>query len=134
MKRIIIKYKPFVSYLFFGALTTIINISCYAFFFKVLLLSNVVSNILAWIISVLFAFITNKLWVFGSKSLSKKKILAEISAFFLCRISTGVFDLAVMYISVDVFRYDAIIMKVSANIAVIILNYAASKFIIFKKK
>lgn len=128
------KYKSLILYGIFGVLSTIINIGSYAICYKYLSIPNVPSNIIAWILAVLFAFITNKLYVFGSKSMEKHTFFSELLKFTGARIATGVIDLAIMFIGVDVMHGPAIIFKVVANIIVIILNYFFSKFLVFKKK
>lgn len=97
-------------------------------------MGNVVANIFAWLFAVIIAYITNKLWVFESKSLDIKKLLYELISFFGCRIITGMADLLIMYITVDHMHLNAIVMKIIANIIVIVSNYIASKYLIFKKK
>lgn len=128
------KYKYFIAYVFFGILTTIINLLCYRFFYIVFKLPNVPSTILAWLFAVLFAFITNKLWVFESKSLDLKVTLAELFKFLLCRITTGVLDVFIMWLMVDKLNQNAMIWKLLSNVIVIILNYVASKLFVFMKK
>ena len=88
---------------------------------------------MAWIVAVSFAFVTNKLFVFDSKSFDKKVLLHEISSFFGCRVATGVLDIAIMYIAIDILNLNALFWKFVSNILVIIANYIASKLIIFKK-
>ena len=83
-------------------------------------------------LSIAFAFITNKLWVFESRKI--KSIIHELPAFLLCRILTGVLDVLIMYVSVDVLSLNGIIMKIVSNIIVIVLNYIASKWVIFSLK
>lgn len=124
------KYKMPILYLFFGGLTTFINIFVYFICYDISNLSNVSSNIIAWIIAVIFAFITNKIYVFESKS---KSILYELSTFLACRLGTGVLDLGIMYLTVDIFKWNAFLMKIISNIIVIVLNFVFSKLIIFKK-
>ncbi len=123
-------YKMPILYIFFGGLTTLINIVAYSLCYYLCHIGNVPSNIIAWILGVIFAFITNKIYVFESKS---KSILYEISTFFTCRAGTGLLDLGIMYLSVDVFALNELLMKILSNIIVIILNYVFSKVIIFKK-
>lgn len=125
------KYKEVILYLFFGGLTTIINIAVYNFLYYFAHIGNVPSNIAAWIISVLFAYVTNRLWVFESKN---KSMLKEAASFFGCRIATGVLDLAVMFFTVDILMLPAGIMKLVSNVIVIVLNYVASKLWIFSKQ
>ena len=134
IKDLLRKYKFIILYGIFGVLTTLINIVSYSLFYSVFGVSNVISNIIAWVISVLFAFITNKLWVFESKSFEFKLFVAELGNFTLCRLATGVLDLGIMFVGVDLLKGPAIILKVVSNIIVIILNYVMSKVFVFKKK
>ena len=134
VKRLCRKYKSFISYVFFGVLTTVINIVTYAVCYNGIGISNVVSNIIAWILACSFAFVTNKLWVFDSKSMEAKTVIYEVITFFGCRLATGVLDLAIMYVSVDLLAWNSTLMKCISNVIVIIANYVASKLIIFKKK
>ena len=133
IKELLKKYKFIILYGIFGALTTIINIAVYGVFYNVLGVSNVISNIIAWILSVLFAFITNKLWVFESKSFDFKIFMKELGSFTACRLATGVLDLGIMFVGVDLLKGPAMILKVASNIIVIILNYVMSKLFVFKK-
>lgn len=126
------KYKSVVMYLFFGVCTTIINIFIYNLFYFNLYFTNVGSTIIAWIGAVLFAFITNKLFVFESKSFSTNIVLYELIPFLGCRLATGVLDLGIMFITVDCLQQNALIWKIISNFFVIIINYIASKFVIFK--
>lgn len=133
MKELIKKYKSLIMYAIFGVLTTLINLVCYEMLYNHLNVSNVVSNIIAWIVAVAFAYITNKIWVFESKSLKMNVILPEIWKFISCRLATGVLDLIIMYIGVDILNGPSTILKIVSNIIVIVLNYIASKLVIFKK-
>ena len=92
-----------------------------------------ISNIIAWILSVLFAYITNKLFVFESKNKSKTENLKEMVSFFGFRVLSLVFDMGCMFLLVDILRIGELISKVLSNILVIILNYIFSKLFIFKK-
>lgn len=121
-------------YLIFGALATIVNIAVYSFAFYVTHIDNAISNIIAWVIAAIFAYLTNKFMVFASKVDTKKALLREITSFFSCRLFTLAIDEIIMIISVDKLGLSAFIMKVFANIIVIILNFVLSKLIIFKKK
>lgn len=134
IKELIIKYKFIILYGIFGVLTTVINIGVYGVLYSGLGVSNVISNVIAWVISVLFAFITNKLWVFESKSFNFKLFVKELGSFTVCRVATGVLDLGIMFVGVDLLKGPAIILKITSNIIVIILNYVMSKIFVFKKK
>lgn len=133
MTYFIKKYQDIFFYLFFGACTTIANIISYAFCTRILNWDTVLSTVIAWLIAVIFAYITNRQWVFHSTAKDYKDISKEFLSFFSCRIATGVLDILIMYIFVTILHFPDIILKAISNILVIILNYAASKLIIFKK-
>ena len=128
------KYKSFISYAFFGVCTTLVNLLSYRLFYFVLSVPNVSSTVLAWFFAVLFAFVTNKLWVFDSKSWAIAIVISELIKFFICRIATGVLDVGVMWFAVDKMQWNAMAWKLISNVIVIVLNYVASKLVIFVKK
>ena len=130
IKNIYKTYKMPLLYIFFGGLTTLVNIIVYFLCYDIAKLTNVLSTIIAWLLSVIFAFITNKIYVFESHS---KSVLYELSTFFACRLGTGILDLGIMFFTVDILHWNALLMKILSNILVIILNYVLSKVIIFKK-
>ena len=131
-KNLFGKYKSILAYLFFGVCTTIVNIVTYYLFSEAIRLSTALSTSLAWLLAVLFAFVTNKLWVFNSCTWDRQVILRELVSFMICRIATGILDLGIMVFTVDFLHWNGMLMKVLSNILVIILNYAASKLLIFK--
>ena len=134
MKALLEKYRGLILYAVFGALTTAINIAAYALCYRVLKLPNVPSNVVAWVLAVLFAFVTNKLYVFESKSLERGTVLRELVSFVGARLATGLLDLAVMFVGVDLLHGPDLVFKVGSNVIVIILNYVLSKLIVFRKK
>lgn len=134
MAELIKKYKSIISYLFFGVCTTVINIATYYLCYNVSGIPNVPSTVIAWVVAVIFAYITNKLFVFDSKSFKADVLIREVASFFGCRLLTGVLDVMIMYVAVDVMDMDSTLWKLVSNILVIILNYVASKLVIFKKK
>lgn len=134
IKKLAIKYKSLISYGIFGVLTTVINIVVYALCYEQLGISNVVSNVIAWIASVIFAYVTNKIWVFESRSTEPRILVKEIISFFGCRLATGVMDLAIMYVTVDRLAFHSTLMKCISNVIVIVANYVASKLVIFNHK
>ncbi|MCI8661472.1 MAG: GtrA family protein [Lachnospiraceae bacterium] len=133
IKALLIRYKSFIMYAVFGVFTTLVNMLSYYLCFNTIGISNVPSTIIAWILAVVFAFITNKLWVFESKSFDSKILKREIPAFFGARIVTGILDVVIMYIAVDVMFWNSTVWKMISNIFIIIINYIASKLIIFQK-
>lgn len=134
MKNFILRNKTIINYAFFGILTTLINILAYILFYDYLKFSNTVSNIIAWIFAVAFAFVTNKLYVFGSKDKSRATLIRELISFVCARLATGLLDLLIMFVAVSLLQKEAIVFKVISNVIVIISNYIFSKMLVFKKR
>ena len=126
------KYKDIIYYGFFGVLTTLVNIIFYWLMAHPLGMRTVPSSVIAWIAAVTFAYITNRKWVFHSEANTKPDIVKEIAYFFFCRFATGVIDWIFMYVTVDILNWNDVLMKFIANVIVIVLNYIASKMLIFK--
>lgn len=129
-----LKYKEVILYLVFGGLTTLTNIGAYALFARVFHMNLMAANGLALALSILFAYVTNKLFVFESKTDSWGAVLQEFASFMACRLATAVLDMFLMYITVSVAGLYDLLMKAIVNIIVIVLNFVFSKLIIFKKK
>ena len=128
------KHKEKFWYLVFGGLTTLINIVSFYLLHEILHVDKVVANTAAWILSVLFAFITNKLFVFESKSWECRRILWEFFSFIGARVASGVFDTVfLLFFTEWVFHFPSMPVKIISNIIVIILNYVFSKWIVFRK-
>ena len=129
-----------MRYLIFGALTTIVNIVAYILFAK-LILSGLhsedlivnLSEIIAFIVALIFAYITNKIYVFNSKTNGIKELAREIISFTGCRIFTEIISLLMMNMAVW-FSINDVLMKIVANIVVIILNFVFSKVLVFKNR
>lgn len=122
-----------VSYLVFGVLTTLVNILAFAAFSGPLRISELIANVIAWILSVLFAYVTNRLFVFESKASGAGPLLREAGLFFAARLLSLGVDEAGMALCLYVLHWDKMISKVLMNIIVVILNYFASKLFIFRK-
>lgn len=127
------EYREQILYLIFGGFTTLVNIITYALLTRVFLLDNITSNIYAWIISVFFAYLTNKLFVFRSNALDMKTIVKELISFISCRLLSGIMDISIMYVFVNLLHFNDIVIKIISNTIVVIVNYLFSKLIIFKK-
>ena len=133
MKQLFEKYRDVIPYLFFGVVTTIINIVTYWFAAHVLHMETVPATVFAWILTVLAAYLTNRKWVFHSDARGSREILAEVVKFFAARLATGIFDWVFMYVTVDRLHWHDVAMKCIANVVVVVLNYIFSKWVIFKK-
>jgi len=133
MRSLVEKYKDIIPYLFFGVCTTLVNVVVYWLMAHLFGTGVMVSTIVAWIAAVLFAYVTNRKWVFHSEANTRETIVKEIISFFGCRLATGFVDWGCMYLFVTVLHFNDVIIKFLANVLVIILNYVASKLIIFKR-
>ena len=134
IKELYNKYREAIAYLFFGFLGVAVNLIVYYICAHIFYIEVVLSTVIAWICSVSFAFVTNKIWVFESKDWTKSAVFKEITSFFMYRILTGILDVIIMYICVDKLFFNDMLIKIISSIIVIILNYVASKLIVFKKK
>lgn len=129
----LLQYKELIVYIFCGLLTTIVNYAIYFACTKVFFIHYLVSNVIAWIISVIFAYLVNKIYVFASLDWSRKKLIKEIWQFMAARIFSGAAETLMLLILVDMMGYPDSIIKIIAQIVVIVMNYLFSKWIIFKK-
>ncbi|CDD57391.1 GtrA family protein [[Bacteroides] pectinophilus] len=132
--------KETISYLIFGVLTTIINIVVFWFAERELAFimsedaASLVGNVIAWVISVAFAFVTNKLFVFESKSMAFKVVMAELTGFVIARLLSLAFDEGFMFVAIVLLGMNSLLAKIISNVFVVIINYVLSKFFIFKNK
>lgn len=133
-KELVKKYRDVIPYLFFGVCTTAVNVIIYWIVAHPLNAGVMLSTLAAWFGAVLFAYVTNRKWVFRSTANTLKEILNEMVSFFICRLATGFVDWACMLIFVKQLHMDDMFIKFFANILVIVLNYIASKLVIFRKE
>ena len=136
IKELYLKYKEIINYLIFGVLTTVVSlVTYYICVYTILDPDNAVqlqiANVISWIISVAFAYITNRKFVFESKEKNKIK---EASKFVTSRIATLLMDMVIMYVGVTVLRFNDKIMKLISQVVVIVMNYILSKILVFKKE
>lgn len=135
IRGLYLEYKEVVNYLFFGVGATVVNFISYFLFAKVIGIEEVTSSGLSWFCAVLFAYITNKLFVFESKTETKKELIKECISFFLARIVSGILcDVGTFALMVKVFNINDILAKIVTQVMVIIVNYIFSKRIVFKNK
>ena len=128
------KHKESILYLIFGGLTFFVNMLTYIFLTRVAKADVLVSNCIAWIVAVLFAYVTNKFFVFESKETNFKYILKEFRAFVGCRLFSGIIELGIIFVMASLMGINDLFVKIVTNIVVIILNFIFSKLIIFKKE
>ena len=128
------KHEEVVSYLFFGGLTTVVNYLVYLPCYNLLGFSGTVSNVIAWIAAIAFAYLTNKPFVFKSHDWSAKTVLPELTKFVGCRVGSGLVETAVIFLTVDWLGLNGNLIKVATSVLVVVLNYVASKLVVFRKK
>lgn len=133
LKQLLLQYRELIIYAVCGVLTTLVNYAIYFVCTKLFSIHYIVSNIIAWIFSVIFAYLVNKIYVFVSLDWSRRKLLKEIWQFVAARIFSGVAETLLLIIFVDMMHYRDSIIKIIAGILVIVMNYLFSKWIIFKK-
>ena len=134
MKALYQKYYDVIMYLIFGVLTTAVNYVVYLPCYNLLTLNASVSNVIAWVVSVTFAFLTNKPLVFRSKDWSWNVMIPELVKFVGCRIGSGVLETAILFVTVDMLKWDGVIWKLITSVLVVIINYIGSKVLVFRKK
>lgn len=133
IKTLYKKYQELILYVFFGGLTTVVNIVVFEFFSEIIQIHYLVANMIAWIIAVLFAYFTNRRFVFKSEAGGFKNILREMFMFVSARIMSGAGDMLIMFVCVDVLHLGKFVGKIASQVFVVIFNYIFSKLVIFKK-
>ena len=133
IKALCAKYGDILSYLVFGVLTTAVNYLIYLPCYNALGLSAAVSNVIAWVGAVAFAYVTNKPFVFKSHDWSARTVLPELARFVGCRVGSGLLETAIIFLTVDWLGFSGNAMKLFTSVLVVILNYIGSKLLVFKK-
>ncbi len=128
------KYRHLAIYVFFGTLTTAVNYAVYLPLYNWLKLSATVSDIAAWAVSVLFAYVTNKRYVFCSPDWSGKVVMKELAGFVGCRLVSGVAEVLILLLTVDVLAWDGNWMKLLTSMLVVFVNYFGAKLWVFRDR
>lgn len=131
IKQFLRKYREFISYAFWGVATTVVNYAVYFVFTDILHTQYLISNGVAWLISVLFAFVVNKIFVFRSQERSGKGVLAEAIKFASSRIASAVLETLALLLFVQWLKFDDTAVKIIAGIGVVLANYVFGKFFVF---
>lgn len=134
MKALIVQYWEVLSYLIFGVLTTVVNYLVYLPVYNFVGLSAALSNAIAWVVAVAFAYLTNKPFVFKSHDWSAKTVIPELTKFVGCRVASGAAETLILLVTVDILCWNGNIWKLVTSVLVVILNYIASKLVVFRKK
>ena len=134
MKDLIKKFvnRETITYVICGALTTLVNMVTYAVCCK--MMDILVANTIAWILSVLFAYVVNKIFVFQSKTKKASEITKEIVGFFGGRVGTLLIESLILFVFITTLGFNEMIIKIAAQFVVLVLNFVISKLFVFKKK
>ena len=134
MLKILFKYKQFLLYALFGVLTFVVSVVSYGFFCTLLTFNELISNLLSWILAVSFAFFTNRIWVFQSPTNTSREFFQQLLKFFSSRLATLGVEEIILLLFVTIMHLPNMLVKIAAQIIVIILNYILSKKVIFTSK
>ena len=134
MLKILFKYKQFLLYALFGGLTFVVSVVSYGFFCTLLTFNELISNLLSWILAVSFAFFTNRIWVFQSPTNTSREFFQQLLKFFSSRLATLGVEEIILLLFVTTMHLPNMLVKIAAQIIVIILNYILSKKVIFTSK
>jgi putative flippase GtrA len=134
IKALMIQYWEVLSYLIFGVLTTVVNYLVYLPVYNMLGLSAALSNAIAWVVAVAFAYLTNKPFVFKSHDWSARTVIPELTKFVGCRVASGAAETMILLVTVDLLHWNGNIWKLVTSVLVVVMNYIASKLVVFKKK
>ena len=130
LKPLYRKYKEILLYLFFGVLTTGISIGSYWLFCRAGV-DPLAANVLSWILAVLFAYVTNSIWVFEAKPAGLKDRISQMAGFFGGRVATLLMEVAVLLVGIKWMGGDEMAVKIIAQVLVLVGNYLISKFLVF---
>lgn len=128
------KYREVLLYIFFGVFTTLVNWGSYWLLADVLRVPYLASTVIAQVLAILFAYATNRKWVFESKVRGLRGVLGEMLRFFSARGLSLFLDLGCMYLGVDLLHINDKLMKLLANVVVVITNYGLSKLFVFRRR
>lgn len=134
LRALLRKYRELISYVFWGVMTTVVNYASYFLLTEGLQIYYLTANVIAWAVSVLFAYFVNKLFVFQSKSWALRVALRELWQMVASRLFTLGLETAILWLFVDRLFCPHAVVKLLANVVVVIVNYVLSKFFIFKKE
>jgi len=133
IKELYHKYREVISYLFFGGLTTVVSIAV-QFIADYFGAGTILATTISWVCAVTYAFCVNKVFVFQNKSEKKRQWFSQAFTFYGARLTTYFMEIGFMLLTVNVLGLNMHLMKVVAQVFIVIGNYLLSKFWIFKKK
>ena len=127
------RFKEILLYLFFGGLTTLLSIILFWVFTVPRGMPALSGNVVDWIICVLFAYVTNRTWVCKDKANGRKGIIREATSFIGGRLGTLLMEELILFVGIDLLGVNSMLVKIVAQVLVVVGNYVISKFFVFKK-
>lgn len=134
IKALCLKYKEVLLYLIFGGLTTVVSLASFWLCVKPLGINVLVSNVISWICAVTFAYFTNAKWVFEARPQSRSEALRQFFSFYAGRLATLGVEELLLFVFVTLLHCNEMLIKLIAQVVVVILNYVISKLVVFRKK
>lgn len=128
------KYEEGINYLFWGGVAFVLSMVLFYIFANMMMIEEQIANVITWIICVIFTYITNRTFVFKSKTVGVKAITKEFTEFTTARLATLVLENVVLFICIDLLLWHNMVAKLIGQFLVIVSNYVLSKLWIFKKK
>lgn len=132
LKALLIKYREIIMYLIFGGLTTVVSFVSY---YLILWLGAhyLIAQAVSWALAVAFAFVVNKIFVFEDRDNSPWALFRQIWQFVSVRIGSGIIETVLLWLLVDVLTLNEGIAKIPVTVLTVVINYIASKLLVFKK-
>lgn len=134
IRELIVKYMDMLLYLFFGVLTTLVNYAVYLPCLRILGMPAAAANTISWLVSVIFAFLTNKPFVFKSHDWSLDTVIPELLKFMGTRIASGLLETGILFVTVDLLGMNGVVWKIVTSVLVVVANYVGSKLLVFRSK
>lgn len=127
------KHKQMLLYMFFGGGTTVVSVGSFLLFERLLGVNELIANALSWVLAVAFAYATNRKWVFCSRTRGKA-FRRELVSFYSGRLITLALEEVMLLVFVTWLSFNSMLVKIAAQVAVLIGNYVISKWLVFRKK
>lgn len=134
LRSLLRAHRELVSYVFWGVMTTAVNYAAYLLLTRGAMVYYLTASAIAWAVSVLFAYVVNKLFVFRSRDWAWRVALRELWQMVASRLFSGALELGILWLFVDTLHLNDAVVKLAANVVVVVVNYVLSKWVIFKKR
>jgi len=128
------RYKEMLLYLFFGGVTFVLNLVMFSLLHNRVGLNELVANVICWVICVLVQFFTNRKWVFNSTAASASSLIYQMGSFFGGRVFTLIVEEIILAVFITWLHFNSMLIKIVAQVVVILLNYIISKYLVFSEK